>query len=142
MWRVGRAIRSIVQKGKKESGADTAALRRQLGDARKVLAEALALCPGGCVVSASAFGGDQSLADQEALCCESSVHKWLAIIGNDVGDFDGSRAKIENGILFEKHTKRAIELLPKDATLRYVALPLPPPSSASDHNTVRAIILQ
>lgn len=45
-----------------------------------------------------------------------AAHKWYAICTNDVGDYEGIKAKIANAYIIKEHFEKAIELNPKDAT--------------------------
>ncbi|XP_055964726.1 regulator of microtubule dynamics protein 1 [Sorex fumeus] len=45
-----------------------------------------------------------------------AAHKWYAICINDVGDYEGIKAKIANAYIIKEHFEKAIELNPKDAT--------------------------
>eukprot|EP00047_Mylnosiga_fluctuans_P005535 m.241077 g.241077 ORF g.241077 m.241077 type:complete len:327 (-) comp13780_c0_seq1:31-1011(-) len=50
----------------------------------------------------------------------SPVHKWMAIIISDIGDFEGTTKKLQDSYLIRDHFVRAIELDPKDATARHL----------------------
>ncbi|XP_072324058.1 regulator of microtubule dynamics protein 1 isoform X1 [Scyliorhinus torazame] len=45
-----------------------------------------------------------------------AAHKWYAICISDVGDYEGTKAKIANAYVIKEHFQKAIELNPKDAT--------------------------
>ena len=45
-----------------------------------------------------------------------AAHKWYAICIGDVGDYEGTKAKIANAYIIKEHFEKAIELNPKDAT--------------------------
>ncbi|KAI8485925.1 regulator of microtubule dynamics protein 1-like [Branchiostoma floridae x Branchiostoma belcheri] len=45
-----------------------------------------------------------------------ACHKWYAICISDVGDYEGTKAKIANAYVIRDHFKEAIALNPKDAT--------------------------
>jgi regulator of microtubule dynamics protein 3 len=50
------------------------------------------------------------------------VHKWLAIIHNALGERRGAiRDRVEGGVAFDLHTKKALEIDPSDPTLHYMA---------------------
>ena len=118
LWRLGRAWRSL---GK--LAVDSVATRREhLTKALAILADAERLGAAGCKVDPAACGGDDPVgaAAQAAVMTEALLHKWLAIVWNDLGDCNGTRAKIENGQHFVQHLEIAIRLAPGDPTLRYM----------------------
>ncbi|XP_078072163.1 regulator of microtubule dynamics protein 1 isoform X2 [Mustelus asterias] len=45
-----------------------------------------------------------------------AAHKWYAICISDVGDYEGTKAKIANAYVIKEHFQKAIEFNPKDAT--------------------------
>uniref|UniRef100_A0A8C4QYR2 Regulator of microtubule dynamics protein 1 n=1 Tax=Eptatretus burgeri TaxID=7764 RepID=A0A8C4QYR2_EPTBU len=45
-----------------------------------------------------------------------ACHKWYAICISDVGDFEGTKAKIANAYIIREHFQKAIELNTNDAT--------------------------
>ncbi|XP_078587514.1 regulator of microtubule dynamics protein 1-like [Branchiostoma floridae x Branchiostoma japonicum] len=45
-----------------------------------------------------------------------ACHKWYAICISDVGDYEGTKAKIANAYVIRDHFKEAIALNPEDAT--------------------------
>ncbi|XP_074638537.1 regulator of microtubule dynamics protein 1-like isoform X2 [Acropora palmata] len=49
-----------------------------------------------------------------------AVHKWYAIILSCVGEYEGTKAKLQNAPLMKEHFEKAIELNPSDATSRHV----------------------
>jgi len=48
------------------------------------------------------------------------AHKFYAICGQEITNHQGTREKILGGLLFEKHTRIAIELEPTDPTCHYM----------------------
>jgi len=50
------------------------------------------------------------------------THKWIAIVHNAYGERKGTiRDRVEAGLSFEFHTKRALEIDPNDPTLHYMS---------------------
>ncbi|XP_064641746.1 regulator of microtubule dynamics protein 1-like [Lineus longissimus] len=45
-----------------------------------------------------------------------AVHKWYAILLDIVGEYEGTRKRIENSYIVKEHFEKAVELNPTDAT--------------------------
>ncbi|XP_043921921.1 regulator of microtubule dynamics protein 1 [Protopterus annectens] len=88
LWRLARASRDLAQLS--STSAD---------NKKKLIYEALAYAK-------------KSL-DKEP---NFAAHKWYAICISDVGDYEGTKAKIANAYVIKEHFQKAIELNPKDAT--------------------------
>jgi tetratricopeptide (TPR) repeat protein len=48
------------------------------------------------------------------------AHKWVAILGNQVGELGGQQAKISQAHSFQRHVQRALALSPDDADLHHM----------------------
>eukprot|EP00037_Helgoeca_nana_P002956 m.37132 g.37132 ORF g.37132 m.37132 type:complete len:401 (+) comp12994_c0_seq1:65-1267(+) len=116
MWRLARAERTLVAVARAATKSTSTANRTRLVKARELVEEAEGMFDDGV----AAAGGSGAVAAEESNFAKAMVHKWLAIIWNDLGDIDGKRAKIENGGHFAQHLERAMALAPDDATLRYM----------------------
>uniref|UniRef100_A0A8C8RNE2 Regulator of microtubule dynamics protein 1 n=1 Tax=Pelusios castaneus TaxID=367368 RepID=A0A8C8RNE2_9SAUR len=88
LWRLARASHDLAQ------------LSTFVGEKKQLVYEAFAY-------AAEALKKNES---------SSAVHKWYAICIGDIGDFEGTRAKIVNAYAVKEHLQKAIELNPKDAT--------------------------
>lgn len=49
-----------------------------------------------------------------------AAHKWYAITLSFVGEYEGTKAKLQNAFVMKEHFEKAIELNPSDATSRHV----------------------
>eukprot|EP01013_Petalomonas_cantuscygni_P038392 TRINITY_DN69507_c0_g1_i1.p1 TRINITY_DN69507_c0_g1~~TRINITY_DN69507_c0_g1_i1.p1 ORF type:complete len:264 (+),score=31.26 TRINITY_DN69507_c0_g1_i1:82-873(+) len=50
----------------------------------------------------------------------AGAHKWVAILTSKVGDYLGTKEKIQNAFLIRDHITKAIELAPTDGTAHHV----------------------
>ncbi|EDO33467.1 predicted protein, partial [Nematostella vectensis] len=49
-----------------------------------------------------------------------ACHKWYAITVSNVGDFEGTKTKIQNAYTIRDHFQKAVDLNPTDATSRHL----------------------
>ncbi|XP_071441981.1 regulator of microtubule dynamics protein 1-like [Hetaerina americana] len=50
----------------------------------------------------------------------AEVHKWFAITVGSIGEFIGTKEKIENGVTFKEHVDTALKLHPTDPSLHHL----------------------
>jgi len=93
LWRLARAIHGV---------SDKSSGRRDAKEQRALIEEAL-----GVAGRALEAGGD----------C-SAAHKWYGILLNRMGDFQGTKAQIQNSFAVRDHWARAVDLDPADPTAR------------------------
>ncbi|XP_062500938.1 regulator of microtubule dynamics protein 1-like isoform X2 [Corticium candelabrum] len=93
LWRLARAARDVSQL------SDT-----QKNDKKRLVYEALEYA-----TRAVEYGPNNF-----------ACHKWCGIALSDVGDYEGTKAKITNAYVIRDHFLKAIELNPNDSTSRYL----------------------
>lgn len=91
-WRLARACRVLAEKSK-DSEKKKALTYETLDHAKLAL----------------------SLDDKNFAC-----HKWYAIALSNVGDYEGTKAKLQNAYTMKEHFEKAIELNPTDPTSRHL----------------------
>uniref|UniRef100_A0A8C5FD78 Regulator of microtubule dynamics protein 1 n=1 Tax=Gadus morhua TaxID=8049 RepID=A0A8C5FD78_GADMO len=65
-----------------------------------------------------AFGYAEKALEKDDACFAS--HKWYGILLSDLGDYMGTKHKLEKSLVIRKHLERAKELNPNDPTTVYI----------------------